>query len=211
MGENVEIDDGKKVNKEYEYLEPGTYPARCFAVIELGMHPSIHPHAREPFRAEQMISFEVSELMQDGRPFCVSLREIRALHKKAKLHGYLTSWLPWLGDFLSGETPCEEGPKTFELADLLDKTCMVSVNCKNGWNNVTVLLPLPKGMYVIERQNELIDYSMDMINLPVFDTLWPWVQNIIKKSLEGKRFFGENAEPTPPRNIAPNRNDLPFT
>jgi hypothetical protein len=187
------------MNKEdYEHLEAGIYAARCIMMVELGTFKNDHPQAPVgATKKEIMVTFEVSDpLMKDGRPFTVSMRETLSMNKQANLYKRLISWKPWLEDFFSGK---DHQDKTFKLADCLDQVCMVTVNYKNGWNNVTGVVQLPNGMPVIDRVNPLIEFDLSMINLPVFEELWPYVQNFIKASEEGVRFFGPNAPKTPPK------------
>jgi hypothetical protein len=199
MGATVEIPgSGKKTfnTEDRENLENGAYPGRCIQVIELGTFANTHPDAKPgSTKREMYITFEISELMKDGKPFTVSMRETQSINKQANLFKYLTSWKPELDDLFKGKGA--EG-QSFAFADILDDTALVNVVTKNGWSDIKGLMPLPRGMNVIERQNPLIDFSLDMINLPVFKELWPYIQNFIKKSEEGIRFFGDY-EPTPPK------------
>jgi hypothetical protein len=208
MGIKVELPQaGGGMNKEdYEHLAASIYPARCFQIVELGTFPNTHPQAKPgAVKKEVMFSFETNELMQDGKPFVVSFRETLSLNKQANLYKLIVSWRPDLEDYLNGKG---EPGQTFQLSDLLDQLCMITVNYKNGWNNVTGVVQLPNGMPVNDRVNPLIEFSLDQINLPIFKELWPYVQNIIKKSHEGVQFFGIDAPKTPPL-VPINEGDLP--
>ena len=57
--------------KDYEVPEPATYPGRCIGVIELGTIDSEY-QGKAKKKTEIMLLFELSELMEDGRPFVVN-------------------------------------------------------------------------------------------------------------------------------------------
>lgn len=170
------------VNKdnEYEVCEAGAYPARCVHVIELGTQKNEYL-GEVKFRKELMIVWELSELMQDGRPFTVNWRGTNTLNEKSKLYSLLTSW--------RGKPFTSEELQRFELKNILDKCCMINISketAKSGkeYNKVISVMPLPKGMTCHERYNEIIDFGIEDANTELFDKIWPWVRKIIIEATE---------------------------
>lgn len=199
-------------NTDYERLEAGVYPARCIQVIELGHHKNTHPQAKSECKAELMIVFEVSgELMQDGRPYTVNWRGTNSLGEKAILRGLLKSW--WCGrDFTEDEL------RGFELSKILDAPCMLNIAKEAGkkdttkiYNKILGVMPLPKGMTVADRVNDLVDFGIDDRHNPeLFAKIWPWVANIIKESYEAKGIPipGQGEQKTTVKNEI--EGDIPF-
>ena len=205
MGSRIELPRKQEQTtvKEYEHLEPQAYPGRLVHVWDLGQHPNTFPGAKKPFKEEIMLVFEVSELMQDGKPFTVNWRGTKSLAQTAKLYELLTGWKPEIADMVkASEAGTTE--EYFEPSQLLDDVCMINVTYTKSnssdkmFNNIKNIMPLPRGMAVIDRQNPLIDFAISDVNMPIFESIWPWVQNIIKKSVEGEQYFGANAPKTPP-------------
>lgn len=171
---------GGNKEKNYERIDAGVYPGRCIQVVELGTHEVVW-EGQTKLRKELMIVWELSELMEDGRPFVVSWRGTNSLGEKSKLFAMLSQW--------RGKPFTKEEVARFAYGNLLDKVCLVNVGkatSKKGkdYNFVISLMPLPKGMTCPERHNELIDFGIDDRTTPLFEKLYPYVQTIIKESKE---------------------------
>ena len=167
----------------YERAESGAYPARCIACIELGTRDNEF-QGEVKKRKELMITWELSELMQDGRPFVVSWRGTNTLNEKGKLFQILTSW--------RGKPFTTDELKKFELSNILDACCMINISKETSkagkdFNKVISVMRLPKGMQAEPRVNELVDFGIgDITNEELFNKLYPWVQNIVRESDEYK-------------------------
>ena len=172
--------------KTYERADSGVYAARCIQVVELGTHDNEYKGEVKQ-RKELMIVWELAELMQDGRPFTVNWRGTNSLNEKSGLYKMLVGW--------RGKAFTPQELAKFELKNILDKLCMVNVTKETSkagkeYNKMVSVMPLPKGMTVPERANELVDFGInDMDDKELFALLWPWVQNIVKDSKEGKAYF----------------------
>ena len=188
----------RTVTKSYERPEPGVYPARCIQTVELGRHKNrfYNPDTDRPeqeYRSELLIAWELSELMQDGRPFTVSWRDRNSISEKSNLFKLLTSWRG------KGFTPAES--HHFPLYTILDSCCYLNLvesppdHNSRIWINVKSAIPLPKGIVCDPRYNELIDFGIGDIDTPLFGQLWPWVQEYIKKSVEGEALQSRQALP----------------
>lgn len=178
----------KGESTDFERPESGVYAARCIQVVELGTHEKEDFIKKTLKRApELLIVWEISEKMQDGKPFIVTWRGTNSLYEKANLYKILTDWRG--RSFTEAELNC------FALGNLLDKVCLLNIvtePAKNGktYTNVKTVTPLPKGMEVPDRINELVDFGIQDLGTKIFDQLYPWVQKYIaEKSDEGKVFY----------------------
>jgi hypothetical protein len=194
MGATYEADYSDTI----EYERPVNTPcaARCIQVIDLGTHPNTHPQAKYPTKRELMIVWELSELMEDGKPFVVNWRGTMSLGDKANLAKLLLGW--------RGKAFTEEEKKAFAFGNLLGIVCLLNFSNdeKNGktWTNVVSLMPLPPAMPAIDQVNPSVDFGVDEIGTNDWEKLYPWVQKIIlEKSEEGQAWTaaGNKYEPAP--------------
>lgn len=199
--------------KDYERYEGGTIAGRCVHVIELGTHPNTHPKAKFPTKKELMIVWEIDELMEDGRPFTVYWRGTNSLSDKAHLFKLLSDW--------RGKKFTDEELKHFNLGKLLGVHALLNISLektKNDryFNKVNSIMPLPKGMEMEYQHNEeinpLVDFGVEDLGTEEFDKLWPWVQNIVKESEEGQRFYSDSPDTGAAESpsAAPDDDDIPF-
>lgn len=191
-----------------EVLESGVYPARCIQVVELGTHENIYQGVASK-RKELFLVWETNEAMSDGRPFVISHRLTNSLNEKSKLYGLLTKW--------RAKAFTDEEKRKFHLNAILDKPCLLSVTVETSkkgsqYNKLSSIMPLPKDMQLNERVNELVDFGIADINTSEFDKLYPFVQDIINSSEEGKLFNTikrENEEEMQQKPFS-KEEDLPF-
>lgn len=186
MGAQSSAGNVKEV-KSYERCDAGVYPARCIQVVELGSH-DVEWQGDVKTKKELLIVWELSELMEDGRPFVVSWRGTNSLNEKSGLYKLLVSW--------RGKQFEPKELKAFALSAILDKCCMVNISKETNkhtgrdFNKVISVMPLPKGMSCPDRTNDLVDFGIDDLGSPIFEKIYPYVQRIILDSHEGKRFMG---------------------
>jgi len=165
--------------KDFELAEAGTYSARCIRVVDLGTH--INDYDKNDIKdiRKVMITWEISELMSDGRPFVVNQEFTASISDRSNLGKLLVSWRA---------RPFTDSEKeAFELRNILDVPCLLGVTVtKNGkYNQVSGAMPLPKGMPVNDRVNQLFNFEIEEINVPEqVDNLWPFEKYFIKQSKE---------------------------
>lgn len=198
-------------SKDYELMEAGVYAARCIACIELGTHKNTHPQAPpNAVKKDLMIIWEFSgELMEDGRPFTINKRYTNSLGEKANLRKDLKSWRG--RDFTPEELKC------FELKKILDAPCMLNVTKTQGkkdpskqYNNVLSIMPMPKGMTLEPRVNDLVDFGIDdRTDAGLMAKIWPWVQTIIMESYEAQGLPIPGEEDTKTENTSTS-DEIPF-
>ena len=178
----------KNETTSYERCDGGVYSARCVQVVDLGTHNNVWQGETKQKR-EVFVVWELSELMQDGRPFTVNWRGTLSMNEKGKLYQMLTSWRgrPFTSDEL----------RSFELKNILDKCCMINITkevSKAGkeYNKVISVMPLPKGMACPDRYNELVDFGITDIGDEEYDKLWGFVKKIVDESYEGQRYWSSH-------------------
>lgn len=175
-------------NQDFERPEDGAYPARCIHVIELGTHDKKWD-GKAKKTEEIMITWELNELMEDGKPFIVNWKGTNSLSEKANLYKLINAW--------RGKPFTEQELNEFHFGRLLGAPCLLSVvteKSKNGkeYTNVSSIMPLPKGMTAPEQVNPSIDFGISDIGSEEWDKLYPWIQKIIEGSDEGKAYFTDN-------------------
>ena len=178
----------------------GTYQARCIRLIDMGTQAT--DYQGETKTAHKLLmAFEIlsdTERRDDGTPHIVSKRFTASLHEKSALRKVLASWRG--RDF----TPAEL--KAFDLAGVLDKTCLISLvdNTKDGktYTNIAAIMAAPKGTTAPEGTcNEpLMHWDMAAPDWTVFASLPARVVEQIEASPEFKALtppVGRMAVPSP--------------
>lgn len=200
----------REETKPYEQPDAGAYAARCVRVCDLGTHENAFfkdEKTGKPQRKREVeITFELSELMEDGRPFVVSWRGGLSFNEKANLRKMLKSWRgkDFSPDELAG----------FSLSSILDKTCFVNV-IHRPWKSdatkfsveVESVMPLPKGMRCREQVNDLVIFSIKDIGTETFEQLWPRAKKRVMESFEYKEFLALGAPMTNEKTVEP---PIPF-
>ena len=142
----------------FEQVAPGTYPARCYKLIDLGTQLSEY-QGESKRRHQIIIGWELpTELMTsgeyEGQPFTASKFYTLSLSEKSTLRPHLVNW--------RGRDFTPEELAGFELKKLLNKTCLLSiVHDDKGRAKVGGVMALPKGMQVPDPVNEPVYFSLD--------------------------------------------------
>jgi hypothetical protein len=132
----------------------GMWNAVCVDVVDLGM---IKDQWGEKHKCR--IVWELSELMEDGRPFLASKQYTVSLHQKATLYKDLKSW--------RGRDFTTEEIKGFDLEKVLNAPCRIVITHVDvedrTYGNVTAILKSdkiklqPSGTYI--RVKDRADYK----------------------------------------------------
>ncbi len=165
-------------NKEFELPSAGAVVGRCYQVVDLGTQDTTFKGT--PKKAHKiLLSWELAELMADGRPFSVSSRYTLSLFEQAILRQHLESW--------RGRSFTEEELVGFDVKNVLGKYCLLSiVHNKDGdktYANVKGVMPLPKTMEKPTAVNKDLYFDIDTGDM---SALPEWLQNVVKKSDEWK-------------------------
>ena len=143
---------------DFETLEAGTYMARIYSIVDIGEQTYEDKAGRKKTQRKFVMSFEINELMEDGRPFVVSKFYTASLHDKASLTIDLNS--------IRGKAMTEDDKAKFDIANILNVPVMVTITHKEKQGggvrvNVAGVANVPKGMEVPELRNEIIHFDID--------------------------------------------------
>lgn len=169
----------------YENAPAGTYAAVCTQIVDLGTQESEWNGAVKVSRKVR-ITWELNEMMSDGRPFTISREFTAGLYEKG-LKPFLEMW--------RGRAFTPEELKDFGLDVLAGKGCMLSVveyTKMNGNIGVKVgsASKLPKGMEAPAPVGEVIVFTLAEFSQATFDKLSNWVKEQIQKSPEYQSLKG---------------------
>ena len=169
---------------DFELPQAGAVVGRCYMVADLGTQDTTFKGT--PKKSHKvLLQWELSETMQDGRPFAISSRYTLSLFDQALLRQHLESW--------RGRGFTEDELIGFDVKNVLGHYCMLSiVHNKDGdktYANVKGIMPVPKGMEKPAPVNKDVYFDLDTSSL---DILPEWVQNVVKKSDEWKARTGSN-------------------
>lgn len=149
-------------DKKFENPEPGTYPAVCIRLIDMGTQTSDWKGEKKTAHKVKLV-WELSEKMTDGRPF-IAIRDFTvSLHEKSALRGFLSGW--------RGKDFSDEELKGFEAKNLLGKGCLLSLVQNGEYINVNTASKLPKGMEAPKPENPIVYFSFDEFDRKSFDSL----------------------------------------
>ena len=159
-------------------IEPGTYPARCFRVVDAGTQPQEGAFEE---KHKLIISWELPDerIMVDGvdMPLGVSRIYTFSLGKKANLRKDLEAWRgrPFTQEELAG----------FDIAKVLGTACQLSiVHTQTGKTAVGAVTGLSKGMLVKPPQNPLVEYSIQSGPNELHASLPEWIRKMCNNCVE---------------------------
>ncbi len=181
----------EKHEGDFQQVNPGTYVARCFRMIEIGTIKEEY-QGQEKIQQKVMISWElptekaVFDITKGEEPFAVSKTYTLSMHEKANLRKDLESW--------RGKGFTEDEAKRFDLTVLLGKPCLLSLihipSKTNPGRNYTVIssiMPMMKGQECPNQVNPTKVLSYDEFNWELFESLSDFTKDKIKSSLEFQR------------------------
>ena len=170
-----------------EPISAGMHAARCYAVIDLGVHFS------EMWQKEQhrvLLIWETDEMMTtsegEEKPKAISKEFVLSLHSKSDLYKTLISW--------RGKGFTEEELKGFDLKNILGAPCLLNIveNKKDDrvYANIGGITPLMKGQTPPEAVNKQIFFELTAETLDQIDSLPKWVAEKIRKSITFNQLAG---------------------
>jgi len=190
---------------DFVQVEPGTYPARCISIIDLGTQRGEYqgkPTVRRQVMLVWELPTETVETKDGEKPMTVSKFYTVSLSEKSNLRPDLEAW--------RGRAFTDEELLGFDLNNVLDKPCMVSVkHNEKGRARVSSVAKLVKGMSVPDAVHKPFIFSLDNFDGTVFQAISPGIQKIIAQSDEYKASF---APPNNPQ-VGPagvDDDDVPF-
>jgi len=178
--------------QEFRKIDAGSYLGRCFSVIDLGHQTVSFIENGQPSQKQQrkvLVSFELfgddsnGPLEIDGKPLVINKKYTFSMNEAAKLRLDIESW--------KGKKLVKGVDLPFDMKSMLDKWAMVNV-VHNDWNgktyaNLNSLSQVPSMIVKAgfpKTFNENVLFDLSKFTQESFDKLWPWVQDMIKKSAE---------------------------
>lgn len=163
---------------DYAPAPEGTHAAVCVALIDLGTQPS------ELYAPRRMVrlSWEIAELMDDGRPFLVSREYGWSMGPKSALRRDLEAW--------RGKRFEDAEITRFDARKLLRVGCLVTVMHKQSgervYANVASVSALPRGLQPPPVQGDVRYLSLqpDLYDEAAFEALPEWLRDKVRRSPE---------------------------
>lgn len=200
----------KKEGGNFQKIEPGTYIARCYSMIEIGTIKEDY-NGESKMQKKVNITWElptekaVFNTEKGEEPFVVSKTYTLSMHEKSTLRRDLESW--------RGKGFTEEEAKKFDITKLLGVPAMISVIQRPKKNDATKtvtdvssITKPPKGYECPAQINPMRILSYDNWDDNTFASLSDWMKDKIRSSVE----FRSMIEPAVITHKQENENDLAF-
>jgi hypothetical protein len=177
----------KESGTEFKQVAPGTYPARCIKVIDLGTQHSEY-QGKPRTRQQIMVTWELpTEKIEEGefsgQPYAVSKFYTASLGEKANLRKDLEAW--------RGRAFTEVELQGFNVKAILGKACMLSIiHNDKGRAKISGVMSLMKGVEVPAAINPLVWFDISAWDSEAFDNLSDGIKKLIHESDEYKSMSG---------------------
>jgi len=146
-----------KEHRTFLPVPEGSYVARCYALIDLGMQYSKFYDVTLP---KIMIGWELSDkLTEEGKPFIHFQRYTASLNTRSSLRALLEEW--------RGQNFTLEELAGFELKKILGVSCYLTIKqvlnlqTQQHWPKVIAICPLPQLITCPPRVNKFIYFDLD--------------------------------------------------
>ena len=175
------VNAGNGGGGDFENCPAGSFAARCYQIIDLG-HQTFEWKGEAKVAPKVRITWELNEMMSDGRPFSISREYTASIGDKANLRKDLEAW--------RGRPFTATELQNFSLENVLGAPCLLGVvhkPSKDGtkvYANVGSIMALPKGMPSPELVNPAVKFDIGTFDQKVFDGLSSYVQKKILMSKE---------------------------
>lgn len=190
---SLTVNAGNGGGGDFEQVPQGTFAARCYQIIDLG-HQTFEWKGEAKVAPKVRITWELSELMKDGRPFSISKEYTASIGEKANLRKDLEAWRN--RKFTAAELA------NFSLENVLGAPCLIGVvhvPSKDGtktYANLGSIMALPKGMECPDLVNPAVKFDIGTFDQAIFDSLTSYVQKKILMSKELEQGIPES-KPVP--------------
>ena len=172
---------------DFEVCPEGNFVGRVTEVIFLGTVSEEYKGVTKS-SPKIKIGFELSKLMEDGRPFVMSTFPITAsMNKKASFRKLVQGIMPLTPDM----------EKAFDAEQLIGKTTLVNVFHKAGkdgavFANIAGCSPVPEGMPIPAAVNTPFIFDVTTSPLEHLEKLPDFTREMIVKTPEYKLRSGES-------------------
>ena len=194
-------------------VEPGTYVARCYSMIEIGTI-EVEFKGEKKKQHKVAITWElptetaIFHEEEGPEPFVVSKKYTLSMHEKSNLRKDLESW--------RGKGYTDKEAEKVDITKLIGQPCLLSViqsprpdDASKTYTAISSITKMMKGQECPDQINPTRILSYDEFNWEVFDSLSDYMKDMIRSSEEYKRM----QEPTQVRTEETGNDelsDLPF-
>jgi len=178
---SLTVNAGNGGGGDFEQCPAGSFAARCYQIIDLG-HQTFEWKGEAKVAPKVRITWELNEMMQDGRPFSISREYTASIGDKANLRKDLEAW--------RGRPFTATELQNFSLENVLGAPCLLGVVHKPSkdnskvYANVGSIMALPKGMACPELVNPAVKFDIGEFDQNIFNSLSSYVQKKILMSKE---------------------------
>jgi len=178
----------KPEGNDFAKVEPGTYMARCYSMVEIG-HIDTEFNGEKKKAHKVMLTWELPEelaVFNEGKgpePYSVSKTYTLSMHEKSTLRKDLESW--------RGKGFTELEAAKFDITKLLGVPCLLTITHQPGkqdpnktYVTVSSISRLMKGQQCPNPVNPSRTLSFDNFDWKVFETLSEYTKERIKQSDE---------------------------
>jgi len=175
------VNAGNGGGGDFEQCPAGSFAARCYQIIDLG-HQTFEWKGEAKVAPKVRITWELNEMMSDGRPFSISREYTASIGDKANLRKDLEAW--------RGRPFSAEELRNFSLENVLGAPCLLGIVHKPSkdnskvYANVGSIMALPKGMACPELVNPAVKFDIGEFDQNIFNSLSSYVQKKILMSKE---------------------------
>lgn len=173
-------------NKNKETYDDGDYLSRLIWMADLGIHEYEYPKGSGEMVGSRkiLLTFEIDELMEDGRPFVQNIELTWNPMRKTKSQKDLFLFLEGaLGENFDDEDRVRE----FKLSDLLGETFKLRIKSqqrgKSSWQEIELCKISNKKKYPHETENEKIFFMMPFGDSRQYEKLPKWIRKKIRESI----------------------------
>lgn len=201
---------------DFQLAPSGNHLARCYRIVDMGSHQNSYGNTLRKILVSWELHGEDDDgnplTTADGKPLIISGNYTLSLSEKATLRAILESWRgkPFTLEELSG----------FDITNLLDKWCMVTIshdtNDKNKktYANVKAVSPVPaiikkNGLPNGINKHTSLSLESDSFDQGLFDSLSDGIKKKIMESPEYKKLGGSSPD-KPVADLATMDDDVPF-
>ena len=192
-----------KVKSNIPPIEPKTYQAVCYGIVDLGTHYS-EKYKKESSQIAILWELPKCRVTTEHDSYSRVINGIYTFSyaPKSNLRKILDSW--------RGKVMTKEEENTFDLFTMLGKSCLLQVVNKEGsdgkiYSNIGNITSLMDGMDELKAERPFIEYAMADNGWDVPATVPDWLIEKIKKS---KEFI--NYQPTVTEPEAEPEEDIPL-
>ncbi len=183
----------EKKDSDFIQVEPGTYVARCYSMIEIGTVETEFNGEKKKSRQVNItweLPTETAVFKEENgpEPFVVSKTYNLSMHEKSTLRKDLESW--------RGQGFTEAEAKHFDITKLLGKPCILSIIHEFGktdptkkYVRISSISKLMKGQECPPQINQTRLLSFENWDENLFKALPEWLQDKIKSSEEYSSLF----------------------